>query len=107
MKRVSKSLLQLSLATLASATLAVSAGAVVSYGAPNSGQPYAGVKIGQVSVNHTNAPKAVISYGVYGGYNFDQNLGTELEFQSSTGTKHRFLNQEYEYKASSYGAYGT
>lgn len=101
MKTVSKIML-----VTAASVLAVSANAAVSYGASNVGQPYIGVKVGQIDTDIQGAPKAT-TYGVYGGYNFDQNFGVELEYQGSETKGYNFNGLNYEYDAKSYGAYGT
>ncbi|MDO4251494.1 MAG: porin family protein [Moraxella sp.] len=85
--------------------LAVSAQAAVSYGASNAGQPYVGVKVGQADVD--DLPKKAMTYGVYGGYNFDQNLGAEVEFQGSDSKDYSVGNANLEYDVKTYGAYGT
>ena len=85
------------LALSASSLLMMSASAAVSYGANSVGQPYVGVKVGQFDLDKLQSHKGKLTaYGVYGGYNFDQNTGVELEYLA-----------EYEVKAKTYGAYGT
>lgn len=98
MKTFNKALL----AIAASSVLAVSANAAVSYGANSVGQPYVGVKVGKLKVD--DVPNAT-GYGVYGGYNFDQNFGVEAEY---IGSEDKDLNNnQAEYNIKSYGLYGT
>ncbi len=101
MKTMTKSIL----AIAAASTLAMSANAAVSYGASNAGQPYVGVKVGQIDTDG-DAPK-MTAYGVYGGYNFDQNFGVEVEYQASEDKEFSVGAAQYEANAKSYGAYGT
>lgn len=104
MKTLNKAMLTL----IASSVLAVGANAAVSYGANGMGQPYVGVKAGQfdVDINGVNADKAT-AYGVYGGYNFDQNFGVEAEYVGSDDAKLAVGTLQGEYDAKTYGAYGT
>lgn len=97
-----KKLQQISLATIA--MLSISANAAVSYGNPSVGQVYAGAKIGQIDANK---PKNTTVYGVYAGYNFDQNLGIEAEYLNSDAKDYHADGLEHKYEATSYGAYGT
>ena len=104
MKTLNKALLALG----ASSLLAMSATAAVSYGANSVGQPYVGVKVGQFDVDNARGHKGdLTAYGVYGGYNFDQNVGVELEYQGADSEKYNHNGNEYELKAKTYGAYGT
>lgn len=106
MKTLNKALLALG----ASSLLAMSATAAVSYGANSVGQPYVGVKVGQFNLDKIRSHKGKLTaYGVYGGYNFDQNTGVELEYvgASSEKYKHSTTHAEHEVKAKTYGAYGT
>lgn len=89
----------------ASLVLATSAHSAISYGASHAGQPYVGVKVGQIDVDDVS--EKAVSYGVYGGYNFDQNFGAEVEFQGSETKDFSVGNAKYEYDAKTYGAYGT
>lgn len=84
---------------------AVSVAALSANAAALTGQPYVGVKVGQVSTDVANSPKAV-SYGVYGGYNFNQNFGAEVDF---VGAEKEFEvnGQNYTLDAKTFGAYGT
>lgn len=104
MKTVSKTLLALALLSTAGVSQAA-----ISYGVATLNQPYVGVKVGQYDVE--NYKKKAISYGVYGGYNFDKNFGLEAEFQSSRqpNFENEIGNITYntKYKVKSYGAYGT
>lgn len=69
------------LAVSASSLLAMSANAAISYGNSADTQPYVGVKIGQVDAKQINGKNT--AYGIYAGYNFDQNFGAEAEFVGS------------------------
>ena len=104
MKTLNKALLALG----ASSLLAMSASAAVSYGVNGVGQPYIGVKAGQidVDVDGANADKAT-AYGVYGGYNFDQNFGVEAEYLGTDDADITTATRKGEYDAKTYGAYGT
>lgn len=101
MKTLSKILL-----VAATSAVAMSASAAVTYGKSNAGQPYVGVKVGQVDADVVGAPKSV-NYGVYGGYNFDQNFGAEVEYTGSEAKDYTVGNAKYEYDVKSFGAYGT
>ena len=101
MNTMMKSILAITAATV----LATGAQAAVSYGASNVGQPYVGVKFGQIDIDG-DAPK-LNAYGVYGGYNFDQNFGAELEYLSSEDKDFSVGAGRYEASAKTYGAYGT
>lgn len=95
MKVLSK--IVLATAIIAGATVA---NANVNYGAM-AGQPYVGVKVGKFKLD--GDIKDPTAYGVYGGYNFDQNFGAEVEYVGSediedAGTK---------FNVKTYGAYGT
>ena len=106
MKMLNKALLALS----ASSLLMMSASAAVSYGANSVGQPYVGVKVGQFDLDKLQSHKGKLTaYGVYGGYNFDQNTGVELEYVGADSEKYKHSSTlaEYEVKAKTYGAYGT
>ncbi|MDO5651768.1 MAG: porin family protein [Moraxella sp.] len=102
MKAYQKTLIALA----ATSALAMSANAAVSYGGSSAGQPYIGVKVGQfdLDTNLANA-KNPTAYGVYGGYNFDQNFGAEVEYVGSDDA--RFDAVDSKLSAKSYGAYGT
>lgn len=69
------------LAVSASSLLAMSANAAISYGNSADAQPYVGAKIGQVDAKQINGKNT--AYGIYAGYNFDQNFGAEVEFVGS------------------------
>lgn len=93
----------------ASLALAVSANAAIGYGM-NTGEMYVGVKAGQVHTEKNqlvNISKKPISYGVYGGYNFDQNFGAEVDFQRAEIKNVSVGNLSASYDAKSYGGYGT
>lgn len=104
MNAVSKTLLALALVGTAGVSQAA-----ISYGATTLNQPYVGVKVGQYDVE--NYIKKGISYGVYGGYNFDKNFGVEAEYQDSRPVKFQEetadVKYNTEYKVKGYGAYGT
>ncbi|OOR89378.1 cell envelope biogenesis protein OmpA [Moraxella caviae] len=100
MKTLTKTLLALG----ASSALAMSANAAISYGSAAAGQPYVGVKVGQIDADQ---PKDATAYGVYAGYNFDQNFGAEVEYVGSDDKKFTQGASTYEYDAKTYGAYGT
>lgn len=93
---------KIALATLLAAT-AIGANATTTQSV---GQPYVGVKVGQTNVDVAEAPK-VTTYGVYGGYNFDQNFGAEVEYIGSEEKKYTVNGQERELDVQSFGAYGT
>lgn len=101
MKTLSKAMF----ATTAALAMTVSANAAVSYGS-SVGQPYVGVKVSQFDVDVAGAPKST-GYGVYGGYNFDQHLGAEVEYQASEKKDYSIGAARYEYDVKSFGAYGT
>ena len=94
--------LQKTLIALATGSLlSVSAQAAVNY----TGQPYIGVKAGQIDINNDDLKDVdkATAYGVYGGYNFDPNIGVELDYVGS---------EDVDYKGGTvntktYGAYGT
>ena len=89
----------------ASIALATVATAGVSYGAGSVGQPYIGAKVSQIDTDL--ASKKAVGYGVYGGYNFSQNFGAEVEFQGSDAKEYSAGPYKFEYDAKTYGAYGT
>lgn len=80
---------------------AMGANAAVNYGA-GVGQPYIGAKVGQFKVD--GAEKDPMAYGVYGGYEFGNGFGAELEYVGSDKEK---LAGAIDYKVKTYGAYGT
>lgn len=97
MKVLSK--IVLATAIIAGATVA---NANVSYGnGAMAGQPYVGVKVGKFKVDADI--KDPTAYGVYGGYNFDQNFGAEVEYVGSEDVK----DGGVEYNVKTYGVYGT
>ncbi|TWV81325.1 porin family protein [Moraxella sp. VT-16-12] len=101
-----KTLTKAILALTAASVMTLSANAKISYG--NAGEPYVGVKAGQFDIDRIQGHKGdLTAYGVYGGYNFDQNLGIEAEYQGADSDKYKFNGTEYELKAKTYGAYGT
>lgn len=101
MKTLSKTLLALS----ASSLLAVSANAAISYGTSAEAQPYVGVKIGQIDADQIDGKNT--AYGVYAGYNFDQNFGAEIEYVGSDTKDFNVGARPVEGDVKSYGAYGT
>ncbi|MFB6348170.1 porin family protein [Moraxella marmotae] len=101
MKTLSKALLAVS----ASSLLAMSANAAISYGNSADAQPYVGVKIGQIDADQISGKNT--AYGVYGGYNFDQNFGVEAEFVGTDSKKFHIGNAPVEGDVKTYGAYGT
>ncbi|GAF59709.1 porin family protein [Psychrobacter glacincola] len=98
MKTLQKTLLALAAGSL----LTVGAQAATSYSNGYTGQPYVGVKVGQFDLDIDNADDPT-AYGVYGGYNFDQNFGVEAEYVGSDDADYR--NGDLD--AKTYGAYGT
>lgn len=102
MKTFSKVMMVLMMSSVA----VVSANAAISYGAPGLGQPYVGVKASQVDTKLVGAPKSM-AYGVYGGYNLNQNFGAEVELQRSEKKTYQNDGFEYQYDVKTYGAYGT
>lgn len=101
MKTLNKAILALG----ASSVLTMSANAAITYGSSAAGQPYVGVKVGQIDID--GAPSKATAYGVYGGYNFDQNFGVEAEYIGSEDKGYTQGARDYEYNAKTYGAYGT
>lgn len=101
MKTLSKTLLALS----ASSLMVMSANAAISYGNTAAAQPYVGVKVGQIDADQIDGKNT--AYGVYGGYNFDQNFGIEAEFIGSDSKDFNVGNRPVEGDVKSYGVYGT
>ena len=95
MKTLNKTLIALALGSLVS----VGAQAAFDY---SSGEPYVGVKAGQFNFDVDGADDPV-AYGVYAGYNFDNNFGAEIEYVGSD--EEDFYNGNID--AKTYGAYGT
>lgn len=102
-----KTLSKIALVGAVASVMTVSASAAMSYGAPNAGEPYVGVKIGQTNPDVLGINEKATGYGVYGGYNFDQNFGAEAEFLGTDTKSYNVGNSKYEYDAKTYGAYGT
>ncbi len=103
MKALQKSILAIALVGAAT----VGANAAVTYGASTVGQPYVGLKVGQFDADIAGADKAT-AYGVYGGYQFDQNFGAEMEYIGSDDADINNSNgTRSTYDAKTYGAYGT
>lgn len=84
-----------------------SAHAAMSYGTSNESQPYVGVLAGQINPQVAGIKDKATAYGVYGGYNFDQNFGAQLEYTGSDNKSYSVDSNRYEYNAKNYGAYGT
>ncbi|MDO4441692.1 MAG: porin family protein [Moraxella sp.] len=103
MKTLNKAILALG----ASSVLAMSANAAITYGSAAAGQPYVGVKVGQIDGEVAGISDKATAYGVYGGYNFDQNFGVEAEYIGSETKDISVGARNYEYDAKTYGAYGT
>ena len=93
------------LAVSASSLLAMSANAAISYGNSADAQPYVGVKIGQVDAKQINGKNT--AYGIYAGYNFDQNFGVEAEFVGSDAKEFNAGMSPVKGDVKSFGAYGT
>lgn len=87
--------------------VSASAQAAISYGASNAGQPYVGVSVGQITPTVGNIKDKSTAYGIYGGYNFDQNFGVQVEYTGSDTKPYTIGANRYEYNAKNYGAYGT
>lgn len=95
MKVLSK--IVLATAIIAGATVA---NANVNYGnGVATAQPYVGVKVGKFKLDGDY--KDPTAYGVYAGYNFDQNFGAEVEYVGSEKVS------EINKKVETYGVYGT
>lgn len=93
------------LAVSASSLLAMSANAAISYGNSADTQPYVGAKIGQVDAKQINGKNT--AYGIYAGYNFDQNFGVEAEFVGSDAKEFNAGMSPVKGDVKSFGAYGT
>lgn len=93
------------LAVSASSLLAMSANAAISYGNSADAQPYVGAKIGQVDAKQINGKNT--AYGIYAGYNFDQNFGVEAEFVGSDAKEFNAGVYPVKGDVKSFGAYGT
>lgn len=79
----------------------------ITYGGTQVNQPYVGLKVGQFADGYEKASRYnVTGYGVYGGYNFDQNFGAEGEYLI-TDKKELNAGSGVDTKAQTYGAYGT
>lgn len=101
-----KAFIKTLLAIATTSVLALGAQANVGYGTQS--QAYVGVKAGQFDLDKVQGHKGnLTAYGVYGGYNFDQNFGVEAEYQSADSDKYKVGTSERELKAKTYGAYGT
>lgn len=90
--------------TAAACALVMSANAAISYGNPTAGQVYIGAKVGQLDVDK---PKKATAYGVYAGYNFDRNLGAQVEYVGSDNADYANQGKQHSYETKSYGVYGT
>ncbi|MPW58860.1 porin family protein [Moraxella catarrhalis] len=93
------------LAVSASSLLAMSANAAISYGNSADAQPYVGAKIVQVDAKQINGKNT--AYGIYAGYNFDQNFGVEAEFVGSDAKEFNAGMSPVKGDVKSFGAYGT
>lgn len=93
------------LAVSASSLLAMSANAAISYGNSADAQPYVGAKISQVDAKQINGKNT--AYGIYAGYNFDQNFGVEAEFVGSDAKEFNAGVSPVKGDVKSFGAYGT
>nr|AAY57833.1 outer membrane protein J [Moraxella catarrhalis] len=93
------------LAVSAFSLLAMSANAAISYGNSADAQPYVGAKIGQVDAKQINGKNT--AYGIYAGYNFDQNFGVEAEFVGSDAKEFNAGMSPVKGDVKSFGAYGT
>lgn len=94
----------LSKIVLATAVVAAAsvANAGITYGkGATAGQPYVGIKVGKFKVDADI--KDPTAYGLYGGYNFDQNFGVEAEYIGSEDV----TDNGIDYNLKTYGAYGT
>lgn len=85
--------------------VALNAHSAVSYGSPSAGQAYVGAKLGLLDTDVAN--KKTATYGVYGGYNFDQTVGVEAEYLKTATKSYDQDAQRHEYDAKSLGVYGT
>ncbi len=63
-------------------------------------QPYVGAKIGKTTTKADNGESSPMSYGIYGGYNFDGNFGVEADYSKTK-------ESDNDPKASILGLYGT
>lgn len=98
----------LAVSVLTASLMAMSANAAISYGTTSDAQQaYVGVKATQIDPKVYDINAKTINYGVYGGYNYDQNLGAELEFQGGSSKAYTLNAIPYEYNAKAYGVYGT
>lgn len=101
--------------TLQKTLLALTAGALLSTGANaainyTAGQPYVGVKVGQFDSKNDNLDaKKQTAYGAFGGYQFDENWGTEIEYLGSkkAGVTFKNTSAKGEMNTKTYGIYGT
>lgn len=84
---------------------ALNAHSAVSYGSTSAGQVYVGAKLGLLDTDVAN--KKTTTYGVYGGYNFDQNFGAEVEYLTTSAKSYNIGSESHEYDAKSFGVYGT
>lgn len=98
------------------ATTALSANAALSYGNNADAGAYVGVKAGQAKISkaaHNIKFKNGTAYGVYGGYNFNKNLGAEAEFLTTRDIKTNHGNDvngnnvNSKLNIKTLGAYGT
>lgn len=99
-----KTLIKTSMA-LSLSLVAIHAHSAVSYGSASAGQAYVGAKLGMLDTDVAN--KKTTAYGVYGGYNFDQTVGVEAEYLTTSSKSYEKNAEKYEYDAKSFGVYGT
>ncbi|WP_066802359.1 outer membrane beta-barrel protein [Moraxella oblonga] len=84
---------------------AINAHSAVSYGSSSAGQVYVGAKLGLLDADI--ADKKNTAYGIYGGYNFDQTVGVEAEYITTSTKQFDVGSERHEYDAKSMGVYGT
>lgn len=106
MKTLSKTLVAL----IAGSLLTVGANAKV-FNTNNAGQAYVGVKAGQIDADIDNSNVKLdksTTYGIYGGYQYDSNVGVEVDFAKSDKNDVNLSGVKVgEYDTKTYGAYGT
>lgn len=99
-----KTLIQTS-AVLGLSLVALNAHSAVSYGSSSAGQAYVGAKVGLLDTDVAN--KKTTTYGIYGGYNFDQTIGVEAEYLTTNAKAYDKDAERHEYDARTFGVYGT
>ncbi|OOS06452.1 Outer membrane protein beta-barrel domain-containing protein [Moraxella cuniculi DSM 21768] len=93
------------LALTAASLLSVGANAAISYGSSPDAQPYVGVKAGMIDADQISGKMA--AYGLYAGYNFDQNFGAEAELVRSSSKDFQVNNSSRQGEVKTMGIYGT